>query len=136
MLTIDEIKLIKKSWKLLQGVDPLIIGDVFYRKLFIDVPEVRHLFISDPEEQARKLVDMLSIIIARLDELHILTDEIHKMAIRHVTYGVKIKHYEYVGSALLWTLEQGLRNEWNEQLAKAWTKCYNLLAQTMIKAAY
>jgi len=51
-------------------------GDVFYRKLFIDVPEVKKLFTTSREEQSAKLVYMLSLIVARLERLQQLTDDI------------------------------------------------------------
>lgn len=136
MLTDKQIKLIKHSWGELKGVDPVLIGDVFYRKLFIDIPEVKRLFTNDTEEQAKKLIDTLSLIVARLERLSELTDDIKQLAIRHVNYGVTPKHYEYVGGALIWTLKQVFRTSWNEELETAWLSCYTLLANTMIDAAY
>ena len=65
-----------------------------------------------------------------------LTEDIKQLAIRHVAYGVKITHYKFVGEALLWTLEQGLGKDWNEEVESAWTACYTTLSETMIKAAY
>ncbi len=136
MLKEKQIKLIKHSWGELKGVDPVLIGDVFYRKLFIDIPEVKRLFTNDKEEQSKKLVDTLTLIVARLERISELTDDIKQLAIRHVNYGVTPKHYEYVGGALIWTLKQVFRTTWNEELEAAWLSCYTLLANTMIDAAY
>lgn len=135
MLTEKEIKLIKKNWKSLQGINPVLIGDVFYRKLFIDFPQAKRMFKISREEQAAKLIDMLNTIIVRLQRINELTDDITQMAKRHVEYGVKDEHYQYVGNALIWTLKQASRDEWNEELENAWIKCYTFLADTMIKAS-
>lgn len=132
MLTEREIKLIKNSWGELRGVKPEIIGDVFYRKLFIDIPEVKKLFTTSSEEQSKKLIDMLSLIVARLERLNELTEDIKQLAKRHVGYGVTAKHYEYVGSALVWTLQQALRESWNDELQNAWVHCYTILSGAMI----
>lgn len=135
MLTDKQINLVKKSWGLLRHVDPVLLGDVFYRKLFIDDPHVKSLFHSSREEQAKKLVDMLSMVVLRLDRLDTIEEEIVALAKRHVGYGTTEKHYEDVGSALLWTLNQALREEWNDELEEAWTVCYTHLASVMIAAS-
>ncbi|MFN0189629.1 MAG: globin domain-containing protein [Bacteroidia bacterium] len=135
MLTEKEIKLIKNSWGKVRGIQPELIGDVFYRKLFIDIPELKRMFDSSTISQSIKLVDMLSLIVARLERLDELTEEIKQLAKRHVGYGVKDKHYEYVGAALIWTLNQALRSEWNSELEAAWVKCYTILADEMMTAA-
>src|SRR5215510_5366472 len=103
MLTKRETALIKKSWASIKKIDPLITGDVFYSKLFYEHPELRRIFPQDMEQQYRKLIDMLSTIIARLDKLDELKGDIVDMAKRHVKYGVKPAHYSMVGKALLWT---------------------------------
>jgi hemoglobin-like flavoprotein len=78
---------------------------------------------------------MLSVIVGRLDRLEELTEEIKQLAIRHVQYGVKEQHYKAVGSALLWTLRQGLGNDWNEKVNEAWTTCFQILSEIMINAS-
>ena len=57
------------------------------------------------------------------------------MARRHVIYGVQPQHYDTVGAALLWTLEQGLGNGFTAEVRAAWTEAYGLLASAMQKAS-
>lgn len=78
---------------------------------------------------------MLNVIVGRLDRLSEVSDDICQLAIRHVAYGVKPEHYQFVGDALFWTLEQGLGKDWNEEVKEAWTQCYTMLSSTMMKAA-
>lgn len=125
----------KKNWKIFRGIDPAIVGDTFYSKLFSDNPAVKKMFPQQMEEQYKKLMDMLSIVVARLDRLDELADTIAEMAQRHVQYGVRPAHYKLVGNALLWTLEQGLGNDWTTAVKEAWIKCYTSLAETMINAS-
>ncbi|TMI83494.1 MAG: hemoglobin [Bacteroidetes bacterium] len=118
-----------------RDIDPVLIGDVFYSKLFIDVPHLRHLFKTSRDVQSRKLIDMLSAIVGRLDRLDELTEDIQQLAIRHVSYGAKPEHYRAIGRTLIWTLKQGLGGDWTPEIEDAWTSCYKTLSDTMIKAA-
>jgi len=132
-MTNEEIKLIKRTWRKLQGIDSTLLGDVFYSHLFLEDPTLRKMFKSSQEQQSKKLVDMLDFIVSRLDKFNELGDEIKAMAERHVGYGAKPKHYEQVGTTLIWTLRKGLGKDWNQEVEAAWIKCYSILANTMLQ---
>ena len=134
-MTKEQILLVKRTWNIFREIDPVLVGDVFYSKLFFDMPYLEKLFHTPREEQSRKLIEMLSIIVGRLDTLEELTEEIKQLAIRHVQYGVKEQHYKAVGTALLWTLQQGLGKDWDEEVKGAWASCFNILSTTMINAS-
>ncbi len=134
-MTSAQVTLVKKTWKVFRSLDHALVGDTFYSKLFTDNPSLRRMFPKNMEAQYRKLIDMLSIIVARLEKLDELSEEIAAMARRHVSYGVRPGHYKLVGKALLWTLEKGLGSEWTREVNNAWTACYNTIAETMIAAA-
>ena len=57
------------------------------------------------------------------------------LARRHLAYGVKDQHYDSVGAALLWTLEQGLGEQWTPEVKGAWSAAYGTLAGVMRAAA-
>lgn len=134
MMTTQEIALIKKSWNIFRSIDPAVVGDAFYSKLFWENPALRKMFPERMDEQYKKLIDMLNTIVARLERMDELTEEIVAMGKRHEGYGVKPEYYTLVGKALLWTLKKGLGDEWNEQLKQAWIKCYSILSGTMLSA--
>lgn len=131
----EDTALIKGSWNIFQSIDPVLVGDVFYSKLFTDAPRLKHLFHISKEEQSKKLIEMLNVLVGRLDRLEELTEDIRRLALRHVGYGVKADHYKAVGVALLWTLQQGLGLDWHQELKEAWTACYEHLSKTMMDAA-
>ncbi|HEX2607596.1 MAG TPA: globin domain-containing protein [Flavisolibacter sp.] len=133
-MTKDQIALVRRTWRILEKVDPLLLGDVFYEKLFNDQPVLRKMFRTPRAEQSRKLIDMLSTIVSHLDSFELFIEEIRALGMRHVHYGVRPSHYESVGVALLWTLKQGLGSDWNTDVKEAWTTCYDLLSATMIQA--
>jgi hemoglobin-like flavoprotein len=135
-MTTKNIELVKSSWALVAAMDMETVGALFYNRLFEIVPEVKPMFSKTPmPEQSKKLLTMLSYVIAKLDKLDDIVDEVAKLAQRHEGYGVKAAHYTAVGAALLWTLEQGLGAQWNEELNAAWTEVYTVLSGAMINAA-
>lgn len=134
-MTPAQISMVKASWRMLMKIDPEVVGGLFYDKLFYDVPEVKRLFKASKEVQAKKLIDMINLVVMRLDKLEEFSEDIRQMAIRHVGYGAKLNHYAAVGSALVWTLKKALGKDWNPALEESWTLCYSLLANAMIHAA-
>jgi len=132
----EQIILVKKTWKMFSGIDKRLIGEIFYGKLFHENSSLRKMFPGDMDGQYRKVIDMLNTIVGRLDHLQELSEDIAAMARRHVSYGVRPGHYKLVGSALMWTLKQGLGNDWTPPVEEAWRACYNDLANTMISASY
>ncbi len=134
-MTDREISVVKKSWQLFRRIDANLIGEVFYGRLFLQMPALKPMFKITMTEQYLKIVDMLSLIISRLDRIEELEEDIRQLALRHVQYGVRPAHYKIVGDALLWTLQQGLGKDWTDEMADAWTKCYTLLSERMISAS-
>ncbi|MEO6286004.1 MAG: globin domain-containing protein [Dyadobacter sp.] len=131
-MTQQQVRLVKHTWKLLREVNPILLGDVFYGRLFFMYPFLRPLFKGPMDAQYRKFFDMLSLIVARIDLPDTLGQEIAALAQSHKGYGVQPSHYEDVKAALLWTLEVGLGNDWNDEVGKAWEACYNGLAHLML----
>jgi hemoglobin-like flavoprotein len=131
-MTSDQIKLVKKSWKHLMAVDPVIVGDAFYSKLFADHPGLRKLFPKEMNLQYKKLIDMLSSIIMTLDHPEQMSEELSAMGERHVGYGVMLEHYDHVGTALMWTLSKAIGHEWDERMEEAWRSCYREITEKML----
>jgi nitric oxide dioxygenase len=132
-MTTHDINLVQKSWASVATIDMETVGSLFYNRLFEIAPDVKPMFSrSSMAEQSRKLLSMLSYVMAKLDKLDDILDEVAKLAKRHVQYGVKESHYTAVGAALLWTLEKGLGELWNEELKASWVKTYAILSGAMI----
>ena len=134
-MTPRQINLIKSSWQL-AAANPQAVGKLFYDRLFEIAPEVKPMFnATSITDQAKKLLATISFVISKLDKLDDIIDEVAKLARRHVNYGVRPGHYTVVGEALLWTLENGLREQWNDETKEAWVTCYTVLSGAMISAA-
>ena len=109
-------------------------ADLFYGRLFEIAPELRALFPRDLAQQKQKLMMMLGIAVSGLSRLDSILPAISALGARHATYGVKAEHFTPVGAALLWTLAQGLGEEFTPQVEDAWATAYGLLSQAMIDA--
>ena len=108
---------------------------LFYARLFDLDPALRPLFTGDMREQGAKLMRMIGMAVAGLDRLDALVPTVRQLGVRHSSYGVRDEHYDTVGAALLWTLEQGLGDAFTPDARDAWTAVYGVLASTMKSAA-
>jgi hemoglobin-like flavoprotein len=135
IMTEEQKGLVKKTWQVLRNIDPVLLGDVFYSRLFIQYPELKLLFKEPLESQYKKLIAMLGFVASHVDRLDELAPEIEALGKRHVHYGVKPAHYGAVGEALLWTLQTGLGRDWTQEIAQAWAAFYGAIAQKMQEPA-
>jgi hemoglobin-like flavoprotein len=104
---------------------------MFYSRLFELNPMLRPLFKGHLEEQGRKLMEVLGLVVRGLDRTEALLPALTLLGRRHEGYGVKEHDYETVGAALLWTLEQGLGPSFTPEVREAWTALYRFVAGTM-----
>lgn len=133
-LTSLEVELVQQSWA---KVSPIAdqAADLFYGRLFELDPSLRSMFPDDMSEQKKKLMTMIGVAVGGLTKLEEIVPAVQSLGKRHTGYGVKDEHYDTVGSALVWTLGQGLGEEFSPDVESAWIKVYTLLADTMKNAA-
>jgi hemoglobin-like flavoprotein len=129
-----QIDLVKSSFAKVVPISEAAAA-LFYERLFTLDPSLRPLFKGDMAEQGRKLMAMLATVITNLHRLDELTPAVHDLARRHTGYGVKDAHYDTVGAALIWTLEQGLGPEFTDETRASWLACYTILAGEMKSVA-
>jgi hemoglobin-like flavoprotein len=142
MLTEAEREIVKKSWRLVVPIAETA-ADLFYRRLFELQPPYRDYFKSDMASQKRKLIAMLAFIVKCLDwpdsawreevaEENDLFLVVLALGRRHSElYQIPDEAYQTVGEALLWTLNYGLGQAFDDPTRAAWTKIYTLLSTTM-----
>ena len=111
------------------------VGEIFYSRLFETHPAVRPMFADDIKPQAKKLVQMLALVVSGLHRLDALMPAVRDLARRHSRYGVVEAHYAVVGETLTWTLEQGLGDAFTPAVRHAWSTAYGTLSAAMISAA-
>lgn len=131
----EDVRAIRRSWaRVVPAVHVAV--PLFYGRLFRLEPGLRALFPADMHRQSEKLCATLDAVVASLDDLDAFLPVARALAVRHVGYGAQPHHYDLVGAALLWMLEQSLGADFDEPTRRAWTRAYGLLAEAMIDAAW
>ena len=133
-MTSRQIELVQDSFRL---VEPILEAAtaMFYDRLFEIDPSLRQLFRRSREEQGRMLAQALTVVAKGIDRPEQLKKGVKALGERHAGYGVRDEHYATVGTALLWTLEQGLGDAFTPEVRDAWAAAYGWLAFTMQRAA-
>jgi len=129
-MTPTQIDLVQRSFA---DVKPIAAtaAELFYHRLFTLDPDLRRLFKGDMARQGQMLMSMIGAAVSGLKNLDALAPVVRQLGARHVGYGVKTEHYQTVGTALLWTLEQGLGDKFTPDVREAWTSAYGLQADVM-----
>jgi hemoglobin-like flavoprotein len=133
-MTPETQALVRESFAKVAPIAPQAAA-LFYGRLFELDPTLKPLFKGDMTEQGRKLMTMIGTAVANLNKLDAIVPAVQDLGRRHTSYGVQPQHYATVGSALLWTLGQGLGEAFTPQVEAAWTEVYTVLATVMQDAA-
>ncbi len=133
-MTPQQITLVQASFA---DVKPIAAtaAELFYNRLFTLDPSLRPLFKGDMGQQGQMLMSMIGAAVSGLKDLERLAPVVRQLGARHVRYGVKAQHYATVGSALLWTLAQGLGQRFTPDVREAWAAAYTLLSDVMLLGA-
>lgn len=134
-MTPEHKQIVRSTW---QQVTPIAdqAAQMFYDRLFELDPKLRTLFSdTDMAKQRQKLFQSLAFVVNGLEDLSPVVAELETLGRDHVGYGVTDRDYDTVGTALLWTLEQGLGPAWTPEASTAWTEAYTLVAGVMRAAA-
>jgi len=134
MLSTQQIELIQTSFAQVKPIAD-VAATLFYDRLFTLDPALRSMFHGDMAEQGRKLMTMLAVVVNGLPRLEMVVPAVEDLGRRHGRYGVQDSHYDTVGAALLWTLEQGLGAGFTPDVREAWTAAYTVLASVMKRAS-
>lgn len=134
-MTPDQITLIQESFAKVAPISDAA-AEIFYARLFEIAPEVKPYFKNDMIQQGAKLMSTLGVVVNGLRDLDRIVPVARQLAVKHVDYGVKAEDYQPVGAALIYTLGQGLQDDFTPELQEAWTQAYTTLSDVMIDAAY
>jgi hemoglobin-like flavoprotein len=132
-MTPQQVALVRESFAKVVPIKEQA-ATLFYDRLFVIDPSTRPLFRGDMRSQGVKLMAAIGAIVKSLDRIETMLDDLRALARRHDRYGVQEAHYASVGTALLWTLEQGLGGDFTPDVRDAWATAYGLLSSAMIEA--
>ncbi len=133
-MTPKQIQMVQESF---EQVVPIAdaAANSYYKKLFELDPGLRSMFPADGSQQRVKLMQALTVAAHGLHQPERIIPMAEQLGRRYVTYGVKDEDYQAAGAALLWTLEQGLGDDFTPEVKDAWAAAYDLLTDAMQDAA-
>ena len=112
------------------------LAERFYATLFARYPEVRPLFAGvSIEDQQKKLVRALALIVRHLEEPHFLRAYLQGLGAIHLAYGVATAHYGAAAECLLSALAETAGSTWTEAEHAAWQGALDTIAETMLAGA-
>lgn len=124
--------LIRSNFSLVVERAPDVV-ERFYVKLFTDYPELKPLFGRRSEKaQAEMLTQALIAVVDHLEDSKWLVETLAPMGDKHRTYGVTDNMYPKVATALLGTLRDVSKAEWNAPTEQAWSAALGAVAGIMI----
>ncbi len=142
MITESEKEAIRRTWRLVVPIAGTA-ADLFYKRLFELRPDYASLFKGDMAAQKRKLLQMLAFIVKSLDWPEAAWKDavdaeedlmlvVLALGRRHKElYRIPPESFAVVGEALIWTLDYGLGNAFDDAARAAWLRVYQLVSTTM-----
>ena len=129
------VPLLRSSFELVAPQADLL-AKTFYDTMFENYPDMQTLFEGvEPEEQRRKLIQSLMVIVKSLEQPDKLTSFLKELGARHLDYQVSSVHYPIVQESMLIALEEIAGDAWNEELYDAWKEALEVVSDIMIEGA-
>ena len=134
-MTPRQIDLIRTSWSVVEPISDAA-ARLFYDRLFESDPAIKRLFAkTDMQAQRGILMQTLALLVSSLDDFDRVVPVLEALGRVHAGYGVRQRHYDTVEAALLWALDRGLGEAFDDETADAWATAYSAVASVMIEAA-
>lgn len=129
-MTPQQIALVQDSFRKVLPIADTAAA-MFYARLFELDPSLRKLFKGELKKQGAMLMSMIASAVRGLTDPNALIPVLHALGRRHSGYGVVDAHYTTVAEALLWTLQQGLGEQFTAETREAWVAAYSMMASVM-----
>jgi hemoglobin-like flavoprotein len=133
-MTPRQVQIVQSNFEKVMPIAEVAAG-LFYARLFELDPALRQMFKGDMKRQGGMLMSMLASAVRGLSNPNGLIPVLTALGRRHNGYGVVDAHYATVAEALLWTLQQGLGEEFTAESREAWTAAYTMMATVMQQGA-
>lgn len=128
-------ELLLSSLELVAAREPVITAR-FYRILFARYPQVEPLFGRNSRTQQQQMLqEAIVAVVDHADDATWLTQTLHGMGRKHISYGVTAEMYPWVGECLLATLAEIAGDDWTPEVETAWADAYGAISGLMLQGA-
>ena len=105
----------------------------FYRRLFALHPEIELLFVRVEMTTMRMmLVRMFGVTVRGLHNLPKILPDLRALGMRHSSYGVRAKHFDFAEDALLHALTVHLGEAFCPEVRQGWRDVFGLIRRAML----
>lgn len=134
MLSKETIQIIKSTVPVLE-IHGVSITKRFYELLFLNHPELLHIFNHANQKQERQQTALANAVYAaamHIDHLAAILPAVKLIAHKHRSIGIKAEHYPIVGKYLLAAIKDVLGEAATEDILNAWAEAYGVIADAFI----
>lgn len=134
MLTTEDIKIVKSTVPLL-AEGGTAVTQHFYQRMFRHNPELNDIFNMSNQHTGRQIEALFQAIAAyaqNIDNLSVLKHMVERIAHKHTSFHIKPDDYKIVGHHLIETLRELLPEQFTQDVERAWTNAYGVLANIFI----
>ncbi len=134
MLTQQHIEIIKSLAPLLEETGPALT-DHFYRRMFLEHPELKHIFNMSHQVSGKQKLALFSAIAAyakNIETPEVLKSAVERIAHKHTSFNIKPEMYQIVGHHLTETLRELTGELFSAEVEEAWREAYTFLADMFI----
>lgn len=125
----SQIRLVQDSFAQL-APDADLIADLLCARLFQLEPSLRAELPDDLRQTKANIVRLLTVSVNGLDQ-----PKQWGATVRHIgqetLFGTCTRHYELFGTALIWTVEKGMGEQFKFDVLEAWVAFYTALTGAM-----
>lgn len=133
-LSPEQVTLVRRSHALL-APQAQTTALSFYDTLFRTDPALRGLFKGDLGLQGARLMTVLGMAVACLEDLPSLAPVLQQLGARHAAYGVKAVDYGVFGAAILETLASVLGAHFDDDTQAAWAALLGWISRQMLSGS-
>lgn len=109
-----------------------LISEQFYPRLYKSLPEAEALFHHGPQEQARKLRSVITLMVTKLDKLDRIEEEMYYLSRKHVDFKVRPAYFSTFGRVLINTFSDALGEKFTQEHREAWATMLHIVSGKMI----
>lgn len=130
----EQTRVIIKSTAPVLAVHGETITQVFYKRMFIQHPELRDMFNMTNQKkgaQSKALANAVFMYAKHIDNLEVLGATVEMIAQKHASLAVTRDMYPIVGENLLAAIQEVLGEAATPAIMTAWTEAYQFLADIL-----
>jgi len=108
----------------------------FYEMMFVDHPELKHVFNQANQKQGtqpRALANTVYAAAQYIDNLEAIVPVVKQIAHKHRSMQIKPEQYLIVGKYLLLAIKEVLGDAATDDIIESWAKAYHLIAGVFIQ---